>query len=236
MTDIHTHILPRMDDGAKSSDMSLEMLRLQAAAGVDRVFLTSHFYPYEESLDSYLNRRDAAYERMLQRLAELPEEERAGFPVMIKGAEVAWYPGIEERVDLERLTLGDSGTILLEMPYFMEWYYDMFNNIFSLMDRTGLDIILAHPERFYAYQKSSYVDELFELGLPAQFTAESFTEDRRTAKKAFALLEKGKADYIASDCHNVTTRRPGMAEAFRAIEARLGRDTVDRFIANADAL
>ena len=236
MTDIHTHILPRMDDGAKSSDMSLEMLKLERDMGVDRVFLTSHFYPYEESLDSYIARRDAAYARLEQRLAELPEEERAGFPVMIRGAEVAWYPGIEERSDLERLTLGDSGAILVEMPYFMDWYSGMFGSLFLIKERTGLEVILAHPERFYHYQKSVFVEELLVLGLPEQISSASLTGDRRTAKRALAQIREGKVDYIASDCHNTTSRRPDLPEAYKVIEDKLGSRTAEKLKAKADAL
>ena len=57
MIDLHTHILPKMDDGASSSDLSLEMLRMEAEQGVDTVVLTPHFYREKEDPSSFLQRR-----------------------------------------------------------------------------------------------------------------------------------------------------------------------------------
>ena len=75
MTDLHTHILPGMDDGAESVEMSLDMLRMERDQGVDAVVLTPHFYRDRERPEHFLNRRRAAGEALRDALMALPEEE-----------------------------------------------------------------------------------------------------------------------------------------------------------------
>lgn len=80
--DIHTHCLPGMDDGAKDLETSLQMLRLLRRQGVAKAALTSHYYPHKESLDSFLKRREAAWQRL--RPHTCTEE----YPELLLGAEI----------------------------------------------------------------------------------------------------------------------------------------------------
>ena len=75
MTDLHTHILPGVDDGAKAPEESLEMLRMERDQGVDTVVLTPHFYRDRERPEHFLKRRRAAGEALRDALMALPEEE-----------------------------------------------------------------------------------------------------------------------------------------------------------------
>jgi len=85
MVDIHTHILPGMDDGADSVDTSIAMLREQARQGVAAVVLTPHFYRERESMEHFLARRERALARLQAGLEVLPQQERETLPQLILG-------------------------------------------------------------------------------------------------------------------------------------------------------
>ena len=107
-TDLHTHILPGVDDGAKDLEKALEMLRMQKACGVERVALTPHFYPLREEFQSFLDKRQQAYEGLL------PNWDAESMPDLRLGAEVHYSPALAE-LDLRRLTIGQSDYLLLEL-------------------------------------------------------------------------------------------------------------------------
>ena len=64
MTDLHTHILPGMDDGPKGPETARQLLELQLRQGVRRIALTSHYHPEMEALEAFLNRREGAFEEL----------------------------------------------------------------------------------------------------------------------------------------------------------------------------
>ena len=89
MIDFHTHILPEIDDGARSVRRSLEMYEYQKNSGVDALVATPHFYPGNMTVESFLQRRNNAYERVL---AAAEEKGISLIPTYL-GAEAALAPG-----------------------------------------------------------------------------------------------------------------------------------------------
>ena len=94
MTDLHTHILPGMDDGAATVEISLKMLQAEREQGVETVGLTPHFYGERESVEGFLTRRAAAARQLLAAAEQLPPEKQQTLPRSILGAEVLWTPKI----------------------------------------------------------------------------------------------------------------------------------------------
>lgn len=203
MTDLHTHILPQMDDGAKSLTESLAMLALEARQNVDTVVLTPHFYRDAEAVESFLHRRQRALDQLL---AAVPE---AG-PKLLVGAEVSWFPSLLEERMLEKLCLSDTSSILLELPY-CTWNSRFLDQLYQFVRLSGLTPILAHVERFLPLQQKSQVEELFSMDLPMQMNASILLKPLRRGK-ALALLKRGKW-FLGSDCHNMDTRPPCMGKA-----------------------
>ncbi len=232
MTDLHCHILPGMDDGASSAAVSLEMLRMQAEQGMDTVVLTSHFYRYRERPREFLFRRLNAWEDLQEHLKTLPEDVR--IPRLLLGAEVAWVPNIEDLMDLSRFCIGDTKNLLLELP-FQPWNEDMIRQIYDMMGHTGITPILAHIERYIKFQRKDLVEAVFHLGVPVQISSELLlhTFPRRTALK---LLRSGRAQFIASDSHNLTTRKPNMGPAIEVLRQKMGEDFVAQMDRRTDAL
>ena len=147
MTDLHTHILPGMDDGAKTPEESLQMLRMERDQGVDTVVLTPHFYRDRERPEQFLARRRASAEALRDALMALPEEEIRTMPRLILGAEVAWVPNLPDMPELSRMCMGRSKYLLLELP-FSAWSDPLFRQLRELMDRTGVTPVIAHVERY----------------------------------------------------------------------------------------
>lgn len=222
MTDLHTHILPGMDDGAKTVEMSLEMLRMERDQGVETVVLTPHFYRDRERPERFLARRSEAANRLKEALLPLPEEEVRTLPKLVLGAEVAWVPNLADLPELHRMRMGQSDYLLLELP-FRPWNDQMFHQIYDLMGRTGLTPIIAHIERYMKVQKPEYIAEVMSLGVPVQVSGEPLLRPLRRGR-VLKLLRERQAQFIASDCHDTTDRPPNLGPAMAVVRKKLGED------------
>ncbi len=210
MTDLHTHILPEMDDGSASVAESLTLLQMEWDQGVRTVALTPHFYRWRESAETFLARRQQSFDRLR---AALPSEA----PSLLLGAEVAWFPTLASYEPLEKLCLGGSGCFLLELPL-SPWPAKLPDQIYDLTCATGLTPILAHVERYLPTQRREQLEELTSMGLPMQMNADSLLRPFRRGK-CLKLLSHGQW-FLGSDCHNTAARPPRLAKAVRFLSGK----------------
>lgn len=249
MVDCHTHILPRMDDGSRSSDESIAMLKMEHEQGVDSVILTPHFYADRESLESFLNRRDASEARLRERITgdaaksgSAPEalfqqgcssadaDAKAAcsheFPDIHIGAEVRYFQGISRMEGIEGLCIKGTPHMLIEMP-FEPWPEGVFRDL-EILQSAGIKPVIAHIERYIQFQKrTENLERLWSMDLMIQSNASFFTE-RRTRRTALKMLKQGRIDLLATDCHRAEGQRvPDMDEALAVIEKKLGREAVE---------
>ena len=221
MIDWHSHILPKLDDGSKSVEESLEMLKMLKAQGVDTVCATPHYYANDNSVDRFLERRQRSAEELLSATDE-------SCPRIVLGAEVRYYPGISRLDDLSRLTVGDTDLLLLEMP-FASWREYTLRELCELSCGGEVTVILAHIERYISYQKENIWRTIEENGILVQSNAEFFT-GFKTRRKALHLLSEGKIQFVGTDCHNLTTRPPNIKEAYDRIEKKTGHTFTSQMI------
>ena len=144
MIDWHSHILPEMDDGSHDTAESISLVNMQKSQGIETVIATPHFYANDETVDSFLDRRKNAYERLK---AEFPE----GSPEIVLGAEVRYYQGISRMEGLKSLRIEGSKLLLLEMPM-SSWTEYMVRELIEMSAGSSIKIILAHVERYLALQ------------------------------------------------------------------------------------
>lgn len=226
--DFHTHILPHMDDGSRSTAMSGEMLRQMQAAGVDAVAATPHYYRQREQIGDFLQRREAAFQHLLETIHE-------PCPRILCGAEVAFYFGMEEDPELQRLCFAGTDTILVEMPA-EPWSDYEVNAIASLCYDRRLSVVLAHYERFERHQRSSGAwARLLKLPVKVQLNAGSLLPLLGRGKW-LELLRSGQAHLLGSDCHNMDKRPPNLDKARQLIVHKLGAQVLQRLDAQAEAL
>ena len=204
--DFHGHFLPGMDDGSRSVAESLKMLQLAGEQGIGKMFATPHYYP-NETVDSFLVRRQQSW----QKLKAAMEETEGSYPQIALGAEVAYRQGIGNAEDLEKLCLGDSRYLLLELP-FVPWNSMLFRDISAIANVRGIIPVIAHVERYMSMQPSKMLQRLWEQDVLFQINAESLLTwyTRARVKK---LLAQGAVQLLGSDCHNLTTRKPNLGPA-----------------------
>ena len=207
-----------MDDGSKSIEESGQLLQMLSQQNVTVAVATPHFYANEESLDSFLERRQAAYEA-LRSLQTLP------IPVVL-GAEVLYYNGISKLEGLTRLCIGECKLLLLEMPI-MRWTEYTVRELLELSRRTDLRVVLAHVERYLHLQSNELWNRLLENGVLMQINA-SFFVRMRTRRLGLNLLREQRVHFLGSDCHDLKDRKPRMDRAAECIIKTLGADYLQR--------
>lgn len=218
LSDFHSHLLPGMDDGSSDEAETLRMLDMMAQQGVEAVVATPHFYADSETPDSFLERREAAVQRLLN--VYDPEKH----PSVYVGAEVLFFNNMGRCEQLRKLCILGTDFILIEMPFF-KWDRSVVNEISAIRDVLGLIPIIAHIERYISEQKKSLIAELIENDMIVQSNAEFFIE-KRTSRLALKMLESGAVNLLGSDCHNSVSRIPDMGEAMAAIKGKVSRKRI----------
>ena len=233
MTDLHTHILPRMDDGARNVETSLDMLRFEWLQNVKTVALTPHFYRDMDRPSQFLRHRAEAFETLRQAIGGLTPLERHTLPRMILGAEVSWMSGMAEWSELEELCYEGTNYLLLEPP-FHAWEDGFISDLYDLISRRNIVPVIAHIDRYLSSQKPEMLEQLFSLGLPTQISAEPFLH-LTTRGRVLRCIESGRAKLLISDCHDMIRRPPNLGDAMAVIRKKLGRKA-NGFFAETDEL
>lgn len=226
ITDIHTHILPGIDDGALDWETCRKMLEQSFACGVNRVIATPHYLPWKKNVST------AKIREMCQAVQEKMREETGIAIDVYPGQEIYYHGDIAEHLKAGyALTLADSRYVLVEFST-GESYSTICRAVHNLRE-AGYIPIIAHVERYESIRKAGGrsvgapegkndektggkfcgLKELHALGALFQMNMEvlqlnAFHQIGRWAKKA---LEQNLIHFLASDMHNLQTRPP-MAE------------------------
>lgn len=225
-TDIHSHILPGVDDGPKNYEEAFELLKLSALDGVKNIIATPHFYASLHVLEEQLQLVSSTFEEFANRVKD--EFPQINFYL---GVEVRYFDGISRCDSLELLCIKNTRTLLLELGY--EPITDKIVSEITELYYNGFNVILAHLERYYKIKGFSKLKSLLENGFAkAQLTSSSFLE-RRISRVAVKLLKGGYIHFIASDMHSADTRPPKLKEAFTFIENTFGKELSEELIQNS---
>jgi protein-tyrosine phosphatase len=225
MIDLHSHILPGIDDGAKSLDISLAMARIAVADGIHTMACTPHIYP-----GMYMN--DGA--GIQQAVAALQTElDREGIPLkLVVGADVHLVPGLIDGLREGRVpTLHGSRYFLLE-PSHTTPPPRFEDSVFNLI-ASGYTPIITHPERL-TWVESHYPAflRLIEEGAWMQITAGALTGmfGPRAQHWGGRFVAEGHTHIIASDAHSAGRRLPRISEAREMARRLLGDEEAQRLV------
>lgn len=212
MVDIHTHILPGMDDGARDFEESLRLCMLGRNHHIKKTVVTPHFNSMGD-VDSFIEKRDENI-RVLKKNLELN-----GIDMEIyAGAEVYVNDDVFFAQNLRRLTINNSRYLLVEFDFSGKRLRDIFDYLDELYSMDVVPII-AHPER-YEYFQADYdaVNELVSNGVLFQINAGSLAsrDGREAFELAYEMAYKGAAAFIATDTHSLQRRPNDMGEMLRA--------------------
>lgn len=229
MIDFHTHILPSIDDGARTVEESINMLKSSYGKGIRTSVLTPHFYPKgEDSLKPFLERREKAYELLKRNVAcetEIPE--------LRLGCEVNLATDVSEYDGIERLCIEGTDYILLEIPHNAEWNEELCDKIYNVRLK-GLKPIVAHIDRYLPIPKKALKD-LSEVGALYQMNADAFLYFG-LKKEAARLFEKGFVHILGSDMHNLKDRPNNMDKAIKELKAHFSDEHIRYLHENAEAV
>lgn len=225
MIDFHSHIIPKIDDGSSSIDETTEMLSLAKHQGVNYMVATPHFYASQESPSEFLQRRNRYFKKTLEITEPL------SLPKIIPGAEVGFFEGMSDCDVLKDLTILGTPLIMVEMPV-CRWSDRMLGELGDIYEKQDIIPLIAHVDRYIKLlHDKKIVDKL--KGLPVLIQANaSFFIDKKTARLALSLLSKEKIHLLGSDCHNMTSRRPNLGEAYSIINEKLGNDAIQKIRSN----
>lgn len=216
VTDLHSHILPGIDDGSSSLEQSIAMLRAEAEQGIRHVVATPHFYAQYDKPEEFLEKRTQAEAELRREMAKYPE-----LPRLSIGTEVFYFSGIADSQILPRLTIAGTNYILVELPM-PPWSERVYKDLEDIWRKRGLTPVIAHVDRYIAPWNTHRIPErLAELPVLVQANAEFFLQ-RSTRNMALRMLRQGKIHLLGSDCHNMEDRAPNLAEAVKLIEQKLG--------------
>ena len=215
MIDLHSHILPGIDDGPATLDGSLELARAAVAAGTSTILATPHINT-DERIDAATVAAGIETLRPALAAAEIPLE-------VLPGGEIAIWRLVDLDDDaLRSLALGGGPYLLVESPF--SPVVGEFEPLVLDLHARGHRVLLAHPERCPAFQRDPpRLERLIEAGALAQVTAGSMAGAFGTTVKRFttALLGEGLAHVVASDAHDTVKRPPGLGAGFAALERDL---------------
>lgn len=211
MIDIHSHILPEIDDGAKDIKESIELLEELNKQGVNHVFLTPHFYPMETTLEDFLLIRKNCFDKLTGK------SHQKGLPKIYLGAEVFYFRGIGKSQDIKKLRLENTDYLLLELSN-SNIDQCVLADIREIKENLGLTPIIAHIERYSKEKGFRNLLNLIKEGIClAQVNTESLVY-KPYNKKTKKLIKKGYISFIASDAHSVSERPPMFTEALKIID------------------
>ena len=220
MIDIHTHILPGLDDGARSLDEAVAMLRMAKEAGTTDIVASPH-----------ANQQFAFHPESVERAIARLRAAAGDIPRIHYGCEMHLTP--ENMQDAlrapARYSIAHAGYLLVELSDSL--IPRNAGDIFMRMLDAGMRPILAHPERNPILQARLHeLEEWVASGCLTQITAQSLSGGFGRPAKAAAqeLLQRGMAHFIASDAHDPKHRPPLLAEARETVEAAFGPETAAR--------
>jgi protein-tyrosine phosphatase len=236
-TDLHSHLVPAIDDGSTSADESrVSLLRLRGE-GVGTVVTTPHLLlPHlagRAAIDRELERHRAAFEGLLEDLIGTSD-----LPALGLGQEI-WAPDaalLRTVVDRDDVGLAGSRWLLVEFGFDLQGTHE---GVVRAALAAGRGIVIAHPER-YRYlpgiEPMAQMRRWREIGALLQVNAGSFTGHYRSSspdseRLAWAMVRDGLVDLVATDHHGV--RRAGVSprEAFEVLAARGERELAERAMA-----
>lgn len=224
MIDIHSHILPGLDDGSKSWDMTLEMCRLAIEDGITHIVATPH------ADDTYAYSRD----RIRDLVTELGKKVGGGLTFSVGCDFHLSFENVEDAITHPRRYTIDSGQYLLvELSDY--GIPPQISGALVRLREAGMIPILTHPERNGILQRRpERVLEWIDAGCLVQVTASAVTGSWGDTPQRIALwlLEQDAVHVLASDAHDDKRRRPILSEARRHVSRRFGAELARSLLQN----
>ena len=210
MIDIHTHFMYGVDDGSKDLKMTKELFSISYSQGTKIIFMT----PHVNSSLSVEQEKEFKY-----KFNEIS--------VLAKTFDIKCYLGAEiyisfrlPKIDFTKHVMGKSKSLLVEFSTFLET--PVLDHSYNLMKK-GFKVIIAHIER-YEYININDLIMLKQMGVYIQVNASSLIKKGKSKhlKRAWEYIKNDLVDFVASDSHNISTRKPNLRNAYLLVKNKIG--------------
>lgn len=221
--DIHCHILPNVDDGARSDKIMFQMLHMAAEEEIDAIVATPHFIcGAKKGIEEEIKKKYEAACRWLQEM--YPDKQ------LFLGSEIYYSDGVVEALE-QGLAFTMNGTryILIEFPGYVEFGY--VRKAIQQLLYAGYMPVIAHVER-YKHLKRGHVKELVDMGAYIQVNTSSIIGKQGFREKlyVYGLLRKRLVHFIGTDAHGLRERRPDMKKCRCYLEKKIGKAEANRIL------
>lgn len=230
--DMHSHILPELDDGSQSMEESLQMMKLAYDSGIRRIIATPHYKR---------GRRNASAQTIMNRIEQLEELARQqGYDISLyPGNEIYYFEGLAEALENgEVLTMNGTDRVLIEFSPNEQFTY--IRNAFDEVIGAGYVPIMAHIERYECMVSTpELVYELKDMGVEIQSNASSIDGKygKTIQKYLMKLLKEEMIDYVGTDAHNAESRKPNMENCYNVLQKKVTPEYLAAIISmNAEEL
>jgi protein-tyrosine phosphatase len=222
MIDLHTHILPSLDDGAMDDEMTLDMLRTAQNDDISQIVSTPHYICGANNYDT------ATLFNTYDRINKLKEESNINVEILLGNELFLDEYTLSHLKQNKCLTLNNSKYVLVEfsliaIPQNAECL------LYGLLN-AGYIPILAHAERYReVIQDTYFLIKFIEMGCLIQVNSTSITglAGRRITKTAMELILRNMVCVVASDCHSNRGRAPRLKHAYNIVSSRVGKKKAD---------
>lgn len=218
MVDLHSHLIWGIDDGSKSKEMTINMLRQSIKGGTRKLVLTPHYMPgyYEVPIDKVKEKSEE--------LKSLARDEGLDIGIFY-GQEIYFTNNLLENFDDNLIgTINNSRYMLIEFNMRNFSVKEVLDILYELQLK-GIVPIIAHPERYYKFIKNpSLINEFIKEGFLFQLNMGSITGDfgKEVRKTADIFLKHRIYSFFGSDAHRDEKRNPDMSEAIESLKIKDG--------------
>ncbi|MGY3778713.1 tyrosine-protein phosphatase [Isobaculum melis] len=228
MIDLHCHILPGIDDGPKDLEAAIAMAKMAVSEGIEHILVTPH-----HRNGQYINKKKEIIEAMqaFQTILDMNAIPLNLFP----GQELRLTSELLDYIDNDEVQFVDEDCqyLLIEFPTMS--IPNATENLFFELGKRNITPIIVHPERNHVfYNKPDIFFQFIEKGAYAQLTAGSYLGHfgKKIQKFSKQLLDANSIHIIASDAHNISTRKFCVKEAYEKLEKEFGIGIVKEFQQN----
>lgn len=231
--DVHSHILPGLDDGAKNLEQSKKMLDIAAEQNIHKIIATPHFMP---------EHKNPSKEKVLEKLTKLQEySDRQGYGItLLPGQEIYYHEEVPDLLEEGKIiTLANSDYVLVEFSPMDDFRY--IRNSLAQIQNVGFKPIIAHVERYENICRKPFnkLKELRDMGVMIQVNMASVEGKmgKKLQKSVLSMMKKQYVDLLGTDAHSDGSRAPYTCNCKAILCRKCPADYIEKlFYKNAEKI
>lgn len=214
--DIHCHILPGVDDGAKDEDSMERMFCLADEEGIDAIIATPHFALGEDE-------KRAETIKLKYDMARSAWKKRDSQKELYLGSELLWEEGVVDALE-EGKALTMNGTSYVLVEFLADVGYEYIESAIRKLQYAGYIPIIAHVERYWQLKSRKMLRKLVDMGAYLQVNVSIILGHHGFWQKRCIVrwMKEGLIHFVGTDAHNSKTRKPEMKQCVQYLEKKLG--------------